>query len=114
LTAPVRGTSEFQREFPQRGPRDSRGRSLRDFDLQRRIFRYPLSYLVYSAAFEGLPDAARDYCIGRIGQVLAGADTSGRFAHLSADDRQALTEIVRNTLPAWVQGRFSIEREARP
>ena len=37
LTSPVEGTSAFAREFPATGPRDSKGRSLRDFDLQTRL-----------------------------------------------------------------------------
>jgi hypothetical protein len=56
----VEGVSSFTRTFPQRGPRDRRGRSLRDFDLRARLFRYPLSYMVYSAAFDALPGSAAD------------------------------------------------------
>ena len=55
LTEPVKGVSTFTQTFPQRGPRDKQGRSLRDFDLQTRLFRYPLSYMVYSDLFDGLP-----------------------------------------------------------
>ncbi len=60
LVEPIEGVSTFTRTFPQRGPRDRRGRSLRDFDLQTRLFRYPLSYLIYSAQFGALPPAVRD------------------------------------------------------
>src|SRR5213593_4061980 len=41
LTEPIRGTSSFAEEFMKRGPRDSKGRSLRDLDLQHRLLRYP-------------------------------------------------------------------------
>ena len=52
------GSSSFARDFAARGPRDSKGRSLRDFDLTTRLFRYPLRYLIYSPTFDGLPDLA--------------------------------------------------------
>ena len=55
---PIEGNSTFTKTFPERGPRDKKGRSLRDFDLQTRLFRYPLSYMIYSAAFEGMPAMA--------------------------------------------------------
>ena len=43
LTEPVAGTSDFAKEFSARGPFDSQNRSLREFDLNTRMFRYPLS-----------------------------------------------------------------------
>jgi hypothetical protein len=61
LEEPVAGTSGFAQEFEARGPRDARGRSLRDFDLQRRIFKYPCSYLIYSEAFDAIPQPAKAY-----------------------------------------------------
>ena len=60
LREPIEGVSTFTKTFPERGPRDSRGRGLRDFDLRTRLFRYPLSYMIYSAQFQALPAAVRD------------------------------------------------------
>jgi hypothetical protein len=99
LTDPIKGTSGFTEEFVQRGPRDSKGRSLRDFDLKRRLFAYPCSYIIYSEAFEALPAAVKDYILRRLWEVLSGQDTSKEFAHLSAADRRAILEILRETKP---------------
>ena len=55
LTDRIKGTSSFASDFANRGPRDSKGRSLRDLDLHTRLFRYPCSYLIYSRAFDSLP-----------------------------------------------------------
>ena len=55
LREPLEGTTTFARTFAARGPRDPGGRSLRDFDLRRRLFRYRLSYTIYSAQFDALP-----------------------------------------------------------
>jgi hypothetical protein len=99
LTEKVCGTSKFAEEFAARGPKDRHGRSLRTFDLQRRQFRYPCSYLVYSKAFDALPAAALEYISRRLGEVLDGKDRSEAFAHLSEADRQAIREILGETKP---------------
>ena len=57
LPGPIRGNSGFTAGFAARGPFDGKHRSLRSFDLTHRLFRYPLSYMIYSTAFESLsPD----------------------------------------------------------
>jgi len=47
----VSGTSSFAADFAKAGPHDSRGRSLRDLDLQTRVFKYPFSYLDQAIPF---------------------------------------------------------------
>ena len=99
LTHRTAGSSAFATEFARRGPRDGQGRSLRNFDLQRRIFRYPCSYLIYSPSFRALPDEMQKYVFARLWDILSGEDQSKPYAHLSATDRQAILEILRDTLP---------------
>ena len=108
LTSPVAGTSAFAIEFGHDALRDGQGRSLRDFDLQTRLFRYPCSYLIYSDSFAALPPEMRSYVLLRMLDVLRAADARPEFAHLSAADRQAIFEILSATLadlPAEWQGR---------
>jgi len=100
LTALVQGDSGFAEEFAARGIRDPQGRSLRDFDLQTRIFKYPCSYLVYSDAFDSLPRPAKEYVYRRLLDVLTGRDQSPDFARLSAKDRKDVLEILLATKPA--------------
>jgi hypothetical protein len=103
LRAPVTGVSTFSKTFPQRGPRDSKGRSLRDFDLQTRLFRYPLSYMIYSTAFDALPERVKDRVYLRLGEILGGKDHSETYARLSDGERRDILEILRDTkkgLPA--------------
>jgi hypothetical protein len=97
LTDTVKGTSGFAEEFSKRGPRDDRGRSLRQLDLKRRLFVHPCSYVIYSEAFDALPAPVKDYVLRRLWEVLSGKDTSKDFAHLSAADRQAIFDILRAT-----------------
>ena len=99
----VRGTSGFAEYFRALGPRDGKGRSLRDFDLQKRLMRYPCSYMIYTEAFDALPAGVREVIYGRLKEVLTGADRAAKYAHLTAADRQAILEILRATkknLPA--------------
>ena len=93
----VRGTSGFAERFATQGPRDGRGRSLRDLDLEKRLFRYPCSYMIYSEAFGALPDSIRNDVYERLWQVLSGNDSSAKYATLSPADRQAIIEILRET-----------------
>ncbi len=102
LTEPVSGVSTFSKTFPQRGPKDRQGRSLRDFDLKTRLFRYPLSYMIYSAAFDALPDVVKQRVGKRLGEILTGADTSKTFARLTPEDRKAILGIVRETKPGLI------------
>ena len=99
--------SPFARDFQARGVRDAKGRSLRDFDLHAHIFRYPCSYLIYSDAFDSLPEPAKGYVYHRLLQVLSGEEQSADFARLTPSDRQAVLEILLATksgLPAeWQQ-----------
>jgi hypothetical protein len=99
LRGPVVGVSTFTKTFAARGPRDRQGRSLRDFDLQKRLFRYPLSYMVYSEAFDGMPAEVKERIYRRLYDVLTGRDQSDKFKRLSAEDRRAVLEILRETKP---------------
>ena len=97
LTDKIEGTSTFAADFVKQGPRDKKGRSLRDFDLERRLFKYPCSYLIYSDAFAQLPSVMRDYVYQQMYDVLTERHYGGGFGHLSAGDRQAILEILRDT-----------------
>src|SRR5215831_202808 len=99
LHDPVKGVSTFATTFPQRGPRDRQGRSLRDFDLNKRMFRYPLSYMIYSAAFDALPDIIRERVYRRLYEVLNDRDRNKKFARLSDEDRRSILQILRDTKP---------------
>ncbi len=99
LTDPVAGTSPFTVEFAQRGPSDSRGRSLRDFDLQRRLFRYPCSYLIYSPAFDALPAEVRDRVVVLLQDILEGKNQSPQYDHLTSLMRSEILEILDSTKP---------------
>jgi hypothetical protein len=106
--SPIRGGSSFTQEFPSKGPRDSKGRSLRDLDLTRRLLRYPCSYMIYTEAFDALPPATLAAVYERLWAILSGAVGDAEYAkRLSPVDRRAIIEILRETkrgLPGYWQG----------
>jgi len=98
LTAAIKGTAGFAEKFAAQGPTDSRGRSLRQLDLERRLLRYPCSYMIYSEAFAALPIEVRRAVYGRMWDILEGRDPSPKYARLSETDRREVVEILRDTL----------------
>lgn len=88
LTSPVQGVAAFAKMFAASGPRDSKGRSLRDLDLQTRLLKYRCSYLIYSPAFDGLPAEARAAVYQRMRE---------RLADTMPAERTAILEILNET-----------------
>lgn len=101
LTSPVAGSTTFAAEFTARGPQDRQGRSLRAFDLKRRMFRYPCSWLIGSKSFQALPATVHREVAQQFRAVLLEASEDPRFAHLTATDRQAIAEILTETTPEF-------------
>jgi hypothetical protein len=102
LTDEVKGSVLFTQQFVARGPQDSLGRSLRDFDLKSRMFKYPCSYLIYSSAFDALNDELRREIASQIQSVLEGRNDSPKFRHLTPEVRQVILEILRETKPGFI------------
>ncbi len=92
LPVPVKGDSAFAARFAACGPRDPEGRSLRDFDLKTHLFRYPLSYMVYSDAFEALKPEIKQKLWPRLHARLE-KTAAGR-------DAIAILAATRKDLPA--------------
>jgi hypothetical protein len=86
----VQGTSSFAEVFASQGPWDSQNRSLRQFDLQTRLFRHRLSYLIYTPEFQALP---KDI-LGPLREHLQET--------LRTDEYRAEREILEATLPGWL------------
>jgi hypothetical protein len=107
LTDRIRGGSGFAERFSATGPRDRKGRSLYELDLNRRLMKYRCSYLIYSPAFDALPPVAKDPIYRRMWEVLSGQEQDPRYrSALSLADRQSIVEILRDTkkdLPRYLQ-----------
>ena len=95
---PIVGSSGFAEAFVARGKKDAKGRSLRELDLQTRLLKYPLSYMIYSPQFQALPEAPKNLVMARINKVLSGEIGDSKYAHLTPAVRAAIREILAATL----------------
>lgn len=109
LTDEIRGTSGYAADFEQRGPFDSKGRSLRQFDLETRLFAYPLSYLIYSASFDALPTEVRRVVYRRLQELLQSPEPDAVVERLSRQRRADVLEILEATKPDFAALRQSGE-----
>ena len=96
LDAPVAGSAGYETWFQNQGPKDALGRSLRELDLKTRLFRYPLSFQLYTPAFAALPPYLKDRLYTRIESSLRAAEPAATRA-----DRRAALEILTTTLPEF-------------
>jgi hypothetical protein len=97
LTAPIKGSTQFTKNFAGDGAKDKQGRSLREFDLQTRLFRYPCSYLIYSEPFDALPGKLKEVIYQRLWTILNGEDSSEEFRSIPRESRVAIREILAQT-----------------
>ena len=98
----VEGSSGFAEAFAARGPRDAKGRSLRDLKLEGRLMQYPLSYMIYTPMFDALPATARTAVVKRLSAVLHGRDPRPKYAHLTPALRSAVLDILTETRPGLI------------
>ena len=98
LPAAIVGTSGFAQRFSSRTPRDASGRSLFQFDLKRRLFRHPVSYMIYSDLFDALPPPIKDRVYARLFAVLkARGEGSASYPEMSPAEKAATFNILVST-----------------
>jgi hypothetical protein len=96
LRGSMRGTTSFTDDFSRRGPRDHLGRSLRDFDLSTKLFKYPISFLVYSDGVTSLPQRVRHEIYRQLDAALRPADGTDS-SRVSRADRETTLSIITET-----------------
>jgi hypothetical protein len=101
LPSPIAGASGYAATFSSEGPYDGQGRSLRQLDLRTHLMRYRCSYMIYSAAFDALPDDLRSAVYLRMWRVLSGNDPDPRYTTLPRAERLAIVEILAATRKGW-------------
>ncbi|MEO7133752.1 MAG: hypothetical protein ABI024_05985 [Vicinamibacterales bacterium] len=94
----MEGSSGFAEKFMSAGPKDAKGRSLRELDLKVRLQKYPLSYMIYSPAFRALPDAPKNLVMAQIDRVLSGEIKDPKYSHLTPQLRAEIREILQSTV----------------
>lgn len=99
ITDRIIGSSGYTEKFEAMGPKDAKGRSLRELQLDGRLMKYPLSYMIYTPAIDALPADVKALLFRNLRRVLMGEDTSAKYGYLTPDLRTAIVEILRDTKP---------------
>ena len=102
LTSPVKGNSGFAEHFAAKGRTDPKGRSFHQLDLQKRMFRWPISYLILSEHFDGLPESVAKYVKTEMNSILRGGKPLPKGVKLDKSQRIALVEMLHELKPNWL------------
>jgi hypothetical protein len=97
LPRKLESSSGFAEKFSAQGPKDHQGRSLRQLDMERHLFRYPCSFMIYAPAFDALPPSVLDAVYRRLWAILSGEESAKAYTRLLVADRRAVVEILRDT-----------------
>jgi hypothetical protein len=95
----IEGRHDFQTDFAANSPKSQDGRSLKDFQLLNRLFKYRCSFMIYSITFQNLIPPLKETVISHLDTILAGQDISGRYNHLTDSERTHIRRILTDTLP---------------
>jgi len=101
LPAPVTGDPAFHNDFSTTRRPDKAGRSLKDFSLQTHLMKHRCSYMIDSAAFRGLPAAFQRLLFTELRAALNAGGKDSPGAHLPAEERKAIHEILIDTNPGY-------------
>jgi len=93
----VEGSDAFARAFVEKGPKNAKGKSLRDLRLYGRIFKNRCSYMIHSMAFKGLPDMVKEKVFFHLRSALS-EDLDN---HLSKREKKTLRGILEETVPGF-------------
>jgi len=100
----IGGEARLKAHFKERARRSADGLSLRDFELQSRIFKYRCSYMIHTAAFQGLPPQLKGRVLGRLREALSVVKPLPEFAYLASDEKRAIRRILKETFPNLPKG----------
>ncbi|MCH2209587.1 MAG: hypothetical protein MK132_27525 [Lentisphaerales bacterium] len=101
INAPIKGNTDYQSSFEATGPKTRDGKSLRKLDLNSRLFKYPLSYMIYSENFQQLPAIAKKITLKNLKEILAGKNQDKKYRHLTSDLRSEILKILNETLTGF-------------
>jgi len=76
----------------------SSGLSLKDLDLQTRLFKHRCSYLIYSEVFKATPDLFKQHVYQILGKAISTKIPDPDFAYLSDTEKDVIASILRETL----------------
>lgn len=100
LKESICGTTSFANDFANQDKRNNKP-TLRELDLQTRMFKHPCSYLIETPSFRGLPQELRMAIYRRLIAVVAQDSTHRSVQRLAPSERKILLEILSTSVPEW-------------
>ncbi len=93
ITGEIEGSALLE-EFRARG-------GMYELDLERRLLKTPISYLVMSESFDALPEETMTYIRLRLREVLPAA--SPGFEHLTTGDQESIQQLLSDYRPSLIE-----------
>lgn len=93
----IQTSPAFLRDFLAKKKATPDGRSLRDVDLQTRLFRNRCSYMIYTESFQKLPSQFLHPLLEKLRLGLASESAPPEFLHLSLKERRTLLDVLSVT-----------------
>lgn len=93
----IEGSGDFQEAFARNARRTSEGRSLKDFQLLNRLFKYRCSYMIHEQTFTRLQPDLKRRILQRLGLILEGQDPAERYTYLTGSERRHIRHILEST-----------------
>ncbi|MEM7697300.1 MAG: hypothetical protein AAF236_02720 [Verrucomicrobiota bacterium] len=94
----IRVDPQYRDDFLADRKQASNGISLKDLDLETRLFQHRCSYLIYSDVFQATPDLFKERVYGLLGEAISTQEPDPDFAYLPDTEKQAISGILRETL----------------
>jgi hypothetical protein len=100
----IEGDTAYIDQFLAPRKKGSNGMSLKDLNLKDRLFEHRCSYMIYSAAFQGLPAGFRQQIYRRLGDALDTRSPDPEYRYLSNQEKDTIATIQRDTLSDLPEG----------
>lgn len=98
LPGKVEGEAAYITDFSKTRRATKSGVSLKDFDLQTRLFKHRCSYMIYSPVFTSLPAPMKQRVYQRLNVALDLKRADKEFAYLPAAEKQTIRDVLITTL----------------
>lgn len=94
----IRVDPRYREDFLADRKEASNGISLKDLDLETRLFKHRCSYLIYGDVFQATPDLFRQHVYQVLGEAISIENPDPDFSYLAVDEKKAIRGILRETV----------------
>jgi hypothetical protein len=94
----IQGVGGFAKAFASMDRDGAGALSLRELDLQHRLFKYRCSYLIQGSTFNRLQPTLRRRVLQRLWRVLTDPAAEPRYDYLETTEREGIRQILASSL----------------